>query len=253
MSMLLKVKPKELLSELVLSKNPLRITYQKDGGWFVKRAVLSDVEDNSFEVRILAQLKSRVLDLEAGCRVGVSFEYGLGVLAGKFIFDTTVDGLISEQGSVGMLVRLAIPENIELVSRRNYRRVQVPALQNVNVLLWQRFTVQNGDSSSVGCGPELCAKLLDISLGGLQIAMETSESIVFEEGQSVGLRFTPFDHETPISFTAMIRTVLPTANRRHLTLGLEIIGLEASPEGRLILSRLASVVEQYDKLNNNKR
>ena len=253
MSMLLKVKPKELLSELLSSKNPPRITYQKDGGWFVKSAVLSDVEDNSFEVRILAQLKSRALDLEAGCRVGVSFEYGLGISAGRLIFDTTVDSLISEQGSAGMLIRLAIPENIELVSRRNYRRVQVPALQNVNVLLWQRFTVQNGDSASVGCGPELCAKLLDISLGGIQIAVKASGSIVFEKGQSVGLRFTPFEYETPISFTAVVRTVLPTADKRHLTLGLETIGLEASPEGRLILSRLASVVEQYDKLNSNKR
>lgn len=252
--MLLKVKPKELLNELISSKNPLTITYQKDGRWFANKAVLTNFEDNTFEIRILAQLKSKTFDIEVGSRVGISLKDCLGNSSGNFIFDTIVYDLVPGQNDGGnSIVRLAIPENIELVSRRNYRRVQVPALQNVNILLWQRFTVQNGDRTSVGCGPELCGKLLDISLGGIQIAMESSESIVFEKGQSVGLKFTPFEHETPISFTAGIRTALSTADRRHLTLGLEIIGLEASPEGRLILSRLASVVEQYDKLNSSKR
>ena len=71
----------------------------------------------------------------------------------------------------------------------------------------------------------------------------------FRKGQFMGVRFTPMPYETPLMFSAQIRNVLPTADRTGLCIGLQIVGLEASEEGREVLGRLTKVVEHYHKVN----
>ena len=71
----------------------------------------------------------------------------------------------------------------------------------------------------------------------------------FRKGQFVGLRFTPLPYETPIMFSAQIRNLLPTADDQAVCLGLQIVGLEASPEGRQTIARIASIVERYYQMN----
>jgi hypothetical protein len=48
-----------------------------------------------------------------------------------------------------------------------------------------------------------------------------------------------------------VRNVLPTADRTSLCLGLQIVGLEASEEGRQVLGRLAKVVDHYHQVNQS--
>jgi hypothetical protein len=71
----------------------------------------------------------------------------------------------------------------------------------------------------------------------------------FRKGQFLGVRFTPMPYEIPLMFNAQIRNVLPTADHAGLCLGLQIVGLEASEDGRQTLSRLAQVVEHYHQIN----
>ncbi|MCL5282163.1 MAG: PilZ domain-containing protein [Planctomycetes bacterium] len=71
----------------------------------------------------------------------------------------------------------------------------------------------------------------------------------FRKGQFLGVRFTPMPYEVPLMFNAQIRNVLPTADHAGLCLGLQIVGLEASEDGRQTLSRLAQVVERYHQIN----
>jgi len=65
------------------------------------------------------------------------------------------------------------------------------------------------------------------------------------------VRFTPMPYETPLMFNAQIRNVLPSADGKSIYIGLQIVGLEASPEGRKVLSRLVGVVERYFKINQS--
>ena len=65
------------------------------------------------------------------------------------------------------------------------------------------------------------------------------------------MRFTPMPYETPLLLSAQIRNILPTADGKRASLGLQIVGLEASPEGRKILTRLISIVEQYYRINQS--
>jgi hypothetical protein len=71
------------------------------------------------------------------------------------------------------------------------------------------------------------------------------------KGQFMSVRFTPMPYETPLMFSAQIRNVLPTADSTGLCVGLQIVGLEASEEGRQTLSRIANVVEHYHQVNQS--
>jgi hypothetical protein len=73
----------------------------------------------------------------------------------------------------------------------------------------------------------------------------------FKKGQFIGLRFTPMPYETPLMFNAQIRNILPTADNKSIYLGLQIVGLESSREGRQVLSRIVSVVERYYRMDQS--
>ena len=103
-------------------------------------------------------------------------------------------------------------------------------------------------------------RLIDISAGGAQVVVP-HESLTtganFKKGQFIGMRFTPIPYETPMVLCAQIRNILPTADGKDSStadgkdssLGLQIVGLEASCEGREVLNRLIGIVDQYYQMN----
>jgi len=58
-------------------------------------------------------------------------------------------------------------------------------------------------------------------------------------------------YETPLMLNAQIRNILPTADEKSTCLGLQIVGLEASREGRGVLRQLCNVVERYYQINQS--
>jgi len=166
---------------------------------------------------------------------------------------------------------LAVPDRIEIVQRRSYYRVDVPKSLKVNVLLWHRG--QNYVPGAATCSPDkqqdssACisvtadandetrdyyqGRLVDISAGGAQIAIDAAQKPDLNRGQFIGLTFTPMPYEKPLIFDAQIRNILPTANGKNICLGAQIVGLEASPEGRQVLQRLCNVVEHYFQINQS--
>ncbi|MCU0917105.1 MAG: PilZ domain-containing protein [Planctomycetes bacterium] len=176
---------------------------------------------------------------------------------GKFVFDTTVVGLEpSSNPQSGGAIVLAVPQRIGVVQRRSYFRVNVPKSLRVNVVLWHRTSHRSSEERTHAYGE---GALVDISAGGAQVVVPLKRGVGdppgavgesdYRKGQFLGMRFTPMPYEQPLMFNAQIRNVLPTADRTALSLGLQIVGLEASDEGRQVLSRLANVVEQYHRLN----
>lgn len=254
MTMLFTVNPIDALDNLFVKKIPLAISYLSDGIWTASRGFITEVNASSFLVMVTPQLKTRDCQINADMNLGVSFQYGYGSGYDKFIFNTVVlDSVKAGQDQSQRLLKLAVPENIEMVPRRNFQRVMVPESLDIDVCFWQRYKVSEHNDIAVGIGPSLHAKLIDISARGLQIVLKSSSNISgFEKGNILGLRFTPSPNETPLSFDTIIRTILPTADQEHFTLGLEIVGLEASPEGRLVLSRIGGIVKQYQNFNSKK-
>jgi hypothetical protein len=195
----------------------------------------------------------RPANIQIGQPVGISFKYAYG----KFLFDAIVEAFepSAEPSQGGGIVVVACPDQIEAIQRRSYYRVCVPTSLKVNVVVWHR---SGKPMPEVPMHQYVQGRLVDLSAGGVQIAMASppSGSVSadlprpdFKKGQYIGIRFTPLPYETPLTVSAQIRNVLPTADGSTLCLGLQLVGLEASLEGRQTLSRIASVVDQYYRMN----
>jgi hypothetical protein len=223
--------------------------------------------------------KPHPVNIQVDQPVGISLKYGYG----KFVFDTTVVGLEpSPDSTTGGTIVLAVPDRVEIVQRRSYFRVDVPRSLKVNVLLWHRRRSRGSKNEIRDAKDETRnywqGRLVDISAGGAQVVVDggfdqrplsdlgspaqgqedsqfAKEHEIgapdFKKGQFIGLRFTPMPYEMPLMCDAQIRNILPTADGKSICLGLQIVGLEASAEGRQVLQRLCNVVERYYQINQS--
>ena len=244
--MLCGTEPREVLQTVIERKVPAIMSYLSGGKWHVAKVLLTGLGANRLNIQVPPKEKARPINIRAGQPVGISLKYGYG----KFIFETKVLGLEpSPDATSGGTIVLAVPDRIEIVQRRSYFRVDVPRSLKVNVLLWPRsHRTANGQ---VPPSRYWQGKLIDISAGGAQVAIEAAQGQDFKNGQFIGLRFTPMPYETPLMFNAQIRSILPTVDGKNICLGLQIVGLEASPEGHQVLQRLCNVVERYYQISQS--
>jgi len=235
---------RNILQTVIGKKVPAIMSYLSKGKWHVAKVQPTNLGANRLAVCVLPGKKPHPINVQVYQPVGISLKYEYG----KFIFETKVVALEPSLGATsGGTVVLAVPERIEIVQRRSYFRVDVPRSLRVNVLLWHRGKNRTPDEPR----NYWQGKLVDISAGGAQVVVDAGQRPDFKKGQYIGLRFTPMPYETPLEFGAQIRNILPTADEKSICLGLQIVGLEASCEGRGVLRRLCNVVEQYYQINQS--
>ena len=253
-----------VLEAVVQGQSPAIMSYLSKDKWHVAKVVMKELVTDSTGGDSAGRLyvegyrssgKPHPINIRIDQPVGVNFKHAYG----KFVFDTTVVGLepSSDPGAGGTIV-LATPDRIGVVQRRSYFRVNVPRSLRVSVVFWHRAGKR---SSKDRAHTYFEGQLMDISAGGAQVIVPlkgapgsgtgAAGESELRKGQFMGVRFTPMPYETPLMFNAQIRNVLPTADHTSLCLGLQIVGLEASEEGREVLSRLAKVVETYHQINQS--
>lgn len=268
----------KILQTVIYEKTSAIMSYSSRGKWHVAKVIIVDLSDGNLRIESLrSNKKQHPINIQVDQPVGISFKHNFG----KFVFDTIVKNLEPSSGKSsdddnGGTIVLACPETIKVVERRSYYRVEVPESLKIKVLLWHRSAkhdsaIHSNPRTEQSC--EYCqGRLIDISAGGAQLiaplkyedlcsesdetnfepdnSMITSiEKMNFKKGQFIGLRFTPMPYETPITLSAQIRNVLPTEDGQGISIGLQIVGLEASPEGHQVLSRLIGIVGKYYQLN----
>jgi len=251
-----------VLQAVVQSQSPAIMSYLSKDKWHVAKVVLKQIATDTthgsagrlYVEGYHSPGKPHPINIRIDQPVGMNFKHAYG----KFVFDTTVVGLEpSSDPDAGGTIVLAAPERIGVIQRRSYFRVNVPPSLKVNVVLWHRTGKRLPDEKT---HTYYEGRLMDISAGGAQIIVPLKRTTPdgqtaavgendFRKGQFMGVRFTPMPYETPLMFNAQIRNVLPTADHSGLCIGLQIVGLEASEEGREMLSRLAGVVDHYHKIN----
>ena len=272
--------PEKILQTAIDKKVPAIMSYLSKSKWHVAKVLLTGLVENRLSVdSATSKKKQHPLNIQANQPVGISFKYEYG----KFVFDTTVVGFESssspeaDEGWGGTMI-LAVPDRIEVVQRRSYYRVDVPESLKVKVIMWHRSGRREAKKQIEDAAEDVhnyCqGRLVDISAGGAQVVVSYSDQagspasvrqeskgnasrtfcageLDFRKGQFVGMRFTPMPYETPLVVSAQIRNILPTADGKSASLGLQIVGLEASPEGREVLARLIGIVEQYYQINQS--
>ena len=276
------VGPSEILQTAIDKKVPAIMSFLSRGKWHIAKVRLAALWDNRFSVESEhSKDKPHPINIQVDQPVGISFKHECG----KFVFDTTVVDLEpssdSTQQDWGGTIMLEVPDRIEMIQRRSYFRVNIPDSLKVGAVLWRRAQKQQAETSACS-GPDTASpvhqyyqgRLVDISAGGAQVAVDArlafcdtnpgpksfsgdqSTSVQepdFRNGQFVGLRFTPLPYEIPLTLNAQIRHILPAADRETVYLGLQIVGLESSYEGRQVLARLVGVVERYYRMNQQNR
>ncbi|MHC4647553.1 MAG: flagellar brake protein [Planctomycetota bacterium] len=257
-AMLSGAEPRKILQTLICRKVPAIMSYSSNEKWHVAKVVLTDLGACRVTAEVIPAQRPHPLNVRANQPVGVSVKYGYG----KFIFEAKVVALEpSADSASGGTIILEMPDRIQIVQRRNYFRVLVPGSLKVHVLLWPRGQ-RNSEAEIEACatgeskapegpGRYWQGRLVDISAGGAQVVVDAVQGQELRAGQFVGLRFTPMPYEMPLVFDAQIRNALPTVDDKNVCLGLQIVGLEASAEGREVLQRLCRVVEQYYKMNQS--
>lgn len=247
-----------VLQAVVESQAPAIMSYLSKDKWHVAKVLMKELAgDKLYLEGCRPSKKPHPVNIRIHQPVGVNFKHAYG----KFVFDTSVVALEpSTDPEAGGTIVLAVPDRIGVVQRRSYFRVDVPESLKVSVVVWHRTSQRRTKKEALHTYFE--GSLMDISAGGAQLVLplkgagaDPSAGVAeseFRKGQFVGVRFTPMPYETPLMFTAQIRNVLPTADRTGLCLGLQIVGLEASDEGREVLARLATVVDHYYQMNQSK-
>jgi len=237
------VEPRKILKRVIDEKVTAIMSYMSRQKWYVEKVILTKLGAHSITAQILPDKKPHPINIQIEQPVGLSIKHR----AGKVVCDTKVLALEPAIGPSGGKIVFEVPDSVEIVDRRKYFRVNVPGQLKVDVLVWHR-----------GCGknnvpPENYwkGKLIDISAGGAQVAINTDQEPDLRKGQFIGLQFTALPYEKPLLFSAQIRNIIPTADHKSMCMGLQLVGLEASAEGRQTLSQLVRVVEQYHKMNQS--
>jgi len=250
----------KILQDVVAKRTSAIMSYLSRDKWHVAKVLLTTLSEDKLNAEGVGWMKRpRPINVQAGQPVGISFKHGYG----KFVFDTTVAGLEpSPEASSGGTIILVAPDRVGVIQRRSYFRVSVPESLKVNVVFWHRrskLRAKDAMWSWPFIEPQqyFQGRLVDISAGGAQVKVPLQtdngelQSDDFRRGQFIGLRFTPMPYETPLMFSAQVRNTLPAADQKGIFLGLQIVGLEASPEGRQVLSKLVEIVERYHQINQS--
>jgi len=248
--------PRKVLERVIEKNVPAIMSYLSKGKWHVAKVQAVELGACRVSLRIIPAQRPHPINIQIEQPVGISIKYGYG----KFVFETKVVDLEpSPESEAGGRIVLNIPDKIEIVQRRSYFRVEVPASLKVATLIWHRRKQDEMNTQSSGTTAKNTdssqnywqGKLIDISAGGALIALNAKDAENFKTGQFIGLRFTALPYERPLVLNAQIRNNLPTADGKSHCLGLQIVGLEASDEGRETLKRLCNVVERYYQMNSS--
>jgi len=235
--------PRKLLQSVIEEQIPAIMSYLSRGKWHVAKVMLKHLGASRLSVQVLHADRPHPVNIQLNQPVGVSLKYRYG----KVVFDTTVDGFEQSAGNAAQII-LMVPDRVEIIERRSYFRVNVPKSLKVNATLWHR---RHQDTQPKQPDKYWQGKLIDISAGGLQVVVDNSLNPDFKKGQFITMRFTALPYEQPVMFNAQIRNILPTANTDGICLGMQIVGLEASPEGRETLRYLCDIVERYFQINQS--
>ncbi|MDO8301840.1 MAG: PilZ domain-containing protein [Sedimentisphaerales bacterium] len=215
------------------------------GKWHLTKITLVRTTGTNVQIDITQKEKHHPININIDQPVGISFKHDYC----KYIFKSSVVGFEpSVNTSSGGIIVIALPDRIDRIQRRNYYRVTIPRHLNIRVLFWHRG--YSDETKAIPLENYWQGQLLDISAGGLQICVDLSQRPNFRAGQLVGIQFTPMPHEKPIQIEAQLRQIAPTADNTKLCLGLQVIGLEATIEGREMLHRLCDVVKAYLDMNH---
>ena len=166
----------------------------------------------------------------------------------KYLFGSTV-AATELQGS-SWCILLNRPDSVERIQRRVYHRQPIPTDTTVKVMFWHRGYLDDWENEPAENYWQ--GTLLNLSAGGARFEIEIEHKDHFRMGQLLGMQFTPMSYQKPLLLESHVKYTEEQSDTRHFRIGVEFLGLEASPEGRQLLDRILDVIGQYEVMNHQK-
>jgi hypothetical protein len=228
---------RDFLSQACQEQSPVIASYLCDGKWHLLELKVCEFSDDF--VAFYAQTPCETLKPEQPLGVCVHLGYF------KYLFDTSVHAIETE-GPLHRIL-LDLPGVVERIERRLYHRQPVPDTMKVKVLFWHRGYLDESNERPKELYWE--GRLLNLSAGGAQFEIDSRQKDYFKVGQLLGVQFTPMSYQKPFLLDSHVRYLKDQSENGHFRIGVEFLGLEASPEGREILARILEVIGHYEVMN----
>ncbi len=222
------------------------LSHMSRGKWHMSKVLLTYASDSAVHVDILHKEKPLPLNIKLNQPVGLTFKQDYS----KFICETTVIGFEqSTNPNCGGRLVLDLPAKLEKMQKRSFYRVRIPEDMTVKTTFWHRgfkdSLVAPSDQAWEG-------HLLDLSAGGLQIGVSCEKKPNFKLGQLIGVQFRALPQRKLLILEGQVRHVAKTADGSNLCLGVQIVGLETSQEGREKLREIVEIVDEFQKILKKK-
>jgi len=233
-----------ILDESVQHERFAVLTHHAPEGWRLLKGRFRPNEPERASVHLAIpwpEGNRRTLLPEPGDSIGCTFRVGHK----KCMFESTVDQTerMPEAGSVV----LRWPSQIQQLQRRVFERSAPPPGDIIAIRFWREG---NDAASESGLRDIRHGQLEDISAGGLRVKVARPQDI--EDGAHYRCTFTAKPGKPPFLLDAILRH-REAADEGRASLGFQIIGLEATAEGRRTLDRLARLVSHFQRAAQRKR
>ena len=233
-----------ILQDSIDHEQRLVLTHNSAQGWrtFKSQFVSGSAQSRLIQVSASTPLETPVHQiLRPGDTLGVTFRSGHK----KCMFSTTIESIQHETDTA--MVTISWPDQIQQLQRRAYQRVKPPE----DVVIAVRFWRQEGAAGVPVEGRTVrYGQLEDLSAGGLRIKVADPEGI--QLGMAFRCVFEPHPGKPPLILDVFVRH-REAADCGRASIGFQAVGLEATPEGRRTLERLARTVSRFHRAQSRKR
>ena len=228
---------KAVLSEAQQEQSPVIGSFRVDGKWQLLELKICDCSDDFIDFHSETSCEQ----LKQDQPIGICIHLGRF----KYLFDSTIQA--TESQNQQCQISLQFPDKVQRVERRAYHRQPVPANTKIKVMFWHRGYL---DKSDIIPGEVYWqGTLLNLSAGGARFEIEIEHKEHFKIGQILGIQFTPMSYQKPLLLESHVKYAEEQSDKKHFRIGVEFLGLEASPEGRQILDRVLEVIGEYEAMN----
>ncbi len=230
----------DLISEAALRRTPVALTSATADGFVTGKSRMLNADEEGLWIESPSDTGHGPMELAVGQILGVAFRRGHK----KCVFQATIlrrSTFLIKTGTTVPAVVLKMPTAIHQLQRRLFYRTPIPAQVTIRVDL----EPHNGPGTAAGEG-RFNGRMVDLSAGGVNIKLASSERPRYSSRDTVTCRFTTSPDQPAVEVPAQFRYQIATPDG-NLRVGLQFVGLETSEQGRHTLERIAALAARFQQ------
>ena len=236
---------RQILQTAALRATPIAVTCRMGGVWQSFRSRFLGVRDGHpwIDRAVPATPGQPSAELAAGQKIGIAFKQRHC----KYVYSTQILAVAEFPSSPDATVRglrVDWPTDMLQFQRRMFNRVIVPTGRQAFVTFWEGGL----DREPVGHMRDRLSyygQLVDLSAGGFRVRLLGSADPGFRCGDPIGADFIIDGRASFIKLDSQFRHAI--VDEFGVTLGMQIMGLVETDDGRKTLNRINRLVQEFQR------